>query len=94
MTEALSILGTGVHLPPSRSVKELVETAGAVYTDYNDWENVCVAREEDHPSTMGAAALQQALAAANATEAEPEADAIPSEDAMKAAMGGGEAAAE
>ena len=37
---------------------------------------------------------QEALAAANATEAEPEADAIPSEDAMKAAMGGGDAAAE
>ncbi|MDX1704714.1 MAG: DNA-directed RNA polymerase subunit beta', partial [Altererythrobacter ishigakiensis] len=35
---------------------------------------------------------QEALAAANAPEPEPEADAIPSEDAMKAAMGGGEAA--
>lgn len=31
---------------------------------------------------------QEALAAANAPEPEPEADAIPSEDAMKAAMGG------
>ena len=35
---------------------------------------------------------QEALAAANASEPEPAADAIPSEDAMKAAMGGGDAA--
>lgn len=61
---ALSILGTGVYLPPSRPVRELVEEAGARYIDYNDWENVCVATENDHPSTMGAAALQEALAAA------------------------------
>ncbi|MEQ8409914.1 MAG: DNA-directed RNA polymerase subunit beta' [Erythrobacter sp.] len=32
---------------------------------------------------------QEALAAANAVEEEPEADAVPSEEAMKAAMGGG-----
>ena len=37
---------------------------------------------------------QETLAAANAPEPEPVADAIPSEDAMKAAMGGGETAAE
>ncbi|WP_427963735.1 DNA-directed RNA polymerase subunit beta' [Altererythrobacter sp.] len=36
---------------------------------------------------------QDALAAANATEPEPEADAIPSEEAMKAAMGGSGASA-
>ena len=36
---------------------------------------------------------QEALAAANAVEPEPEADAVPSEEAMKAAMGGGEAPA-
>ena len=64
MTQALSILGTGVYLPPSRSVRDLVEEAGAQYVDYNDWESVCVAREDDHPSTMGGAALQQALEAA------------------------------
>ncbi|MEE4338136.1 MAG: DNA-directed RNA polymerase subunit beta', partial [Erythrobacter sp.] len=36
---------------------------------------------------------QEALAAANAVEQEPEADAVPSEEAMKAAMGGGNAEA-
>ena len=37
---------------------------------------------------------QETLAVANAPEPEPVADAIPSEDAMKAAMGGGETSAE
>jgi 3-oxoacyl-[acyl-carrier-protein] synthase III len=59
---ALSILGTGVYLPPARPVREIVAEAGSADTSiYQGWENVCHALEGDHPSTMGATALQAAL---------------------------------
>lgn len=67
MHSTLSIIGTGVYLPPSQSIRELVSEAGGDMGDYNDWPNACVAKEEDHPSSMGATALHRALAAANIT---------------------------
>jgi 3-oxoacyl-[acyl-carrier-protein] synthase III len=70
MTTALSILGTGVYLPPARPVREVARMAGAEVGNYQGWTNVCHAREDDHPGSMGAAALGAALAAAGV---EPEA---------------------
>jgi 3-oxoacyl-[acyl-carrier-protein] synthase III len=59
---ALSILGTGVYLPPARPVREIVAEAGSADTSiYQGWDNACHALEDDHPSTMGATALQAAL---------------------------------
>lgn len=59
---ALSILGTGIYLPPARPVREVVAEAGDADTSiYQGWDNVCHAREEDHPSTMGGQALEAAL---------------------------------
>lgn len=61
MTDTLSILGTGVYLPPARPVKEVVAEAGGDSSIFQGWENVCHARDEDHPSSMGADALRRAL---------------------------------
>lgn len=58
----LSVLGTGVFLPPAWPVREIAAAAGADVTAYQGWDKVCHAGESDHPSTMGAAALQAALA--------------------------------
>lgn len=62
--KTLSILGTGVYLPPAYPVREVAAAAGADVSNYQGWPNVCHAREDDHPSTMGAVALQAALAEA------------------------------
>ncbi len=61
MNNALSILGTGVYLPPARPVHDVVRDAGQDPSDYQGWLNCCHALEEDHPSTMGTAALRKAL---------------------------------
>ena len=62
-SQALSVLGTGVYLPPARPVREVVAEAGDADTSiYQGWDNVCHALEDDHPSSMGANALQSALA--------------------------------
>lgn len=61
-SQALSILGTGVYLPPARPVRDVVAEAGDADTSiYQGWDNVCHALEDDHPSTMGTIALQAAL---------------------------------
>lgn len=66
----LSILGTGIYLPPARSVREVAAAAGADVSAYVGWPNVCHALEDDHPSTMGATALQAALADAGVSPEE------------------------
>ncbi|CAB1370065.1 3-oxoacyl-[acyl-carrier-protein] synthase III C-terminal domain-containing protein [Denitratisoma oestradiolicum] len=58
----LSILGSGIYLPPARPVCEVAAEAGADVSNYQGWPNVCHALAEDHPSTMGATALKAALA--------------------------------
>lgn len=58
---ALSILGTGVYLPPARPVHDIVTEAGQDPSGHQGWINCCHALEADHPSTMGAAALSSAL---------------------------------
>jgi len=61
MSQTLSIMGTGIFLPPSRSVADLAKEAGTELGDYNDWPNVGLASDDDHPGNMGAAALTAAL---------------------------------
>ena len=69
--QALSILGSGVYLPPARPVREIVAEAGSADTSiYEGWNNVCHALKEDHPSSMGGKALKAALADAGVDPAE------------------------
>ena len=69
--QALSILGSGVYLPPARPVREIVAEAGSADTSiYEGWNNVCHALIEDHPSSMGGKALKAALADAGVDPAE------------------------
>lgn len=61
MTRGLDILGVGLDLPPATDTRALCRLAGADTTEFRGWDNVCIAREDEHPSTMGAAALRAAL---------------------------------
>ena len=70
MKNALSILGTGVYLPPARPVRDVVLEAGQDPSGHQGWDNCCHALEDDHPSTMGATALRKALEDANVDPAE------------------------
>lgn len=57
----LSIAGVGTYLPPSVSTLQVAAAQGGDIARYGGWERHRVAGEEDHPSTMGARALQEAL---------------------------------
>lgn len=70
MNNTLSVLGSGVYLPPSLPVREMVKEAGADPSDYQGWDNCCHALDSDHPSTMGTAALRRALAEADVDPSE------------------------
>jgi 3-oxoacyl-[acyl-carrier-protein] synthase III len=61
MNNALSVLGTGVYLPPARPVREVVLEAGQDPSGHQGWNNCCHALEDDHPSSMGTTALRAAL---------------------------------
>ena len=61
MTAGLDILGVGLDIPPATDTRALCQSAGADTREFRGWDNVCVARENEHPSTMGAAALRAAL---------------------------------
>ena len=58
---ALSLYGVGLSVPESRPTIEVCLELGADVSNYRGWERVCIARDDDHPSTMGAAALDAAL---------------------------------
>jgi 3-oxoacyl-[acyl-carrier-protein] synthase III len=60
--EPLAVLGLGTDLPPARDVREFVRERGGDTSHYRSWERACHAGPDDHPSTMGARALQRALA--------------------------------
>ena len=62
MDTTLSILGTGIYLPPAHPVCEVAAAAGSDVSNYVGWPKVCHALEDDHPSTMGTTALRAALA--------------------------------
>jgi 3-oxoacyl-[acyl-carrier-protein] synthase III len=70
MDAKLGILGVGSYLPPKRAVRELVAQAGADTQEYKGWDHICVAENEDHPSTMAARALQKALRQADVSPAD------------------------
>jgi 3-oxoacyl-[acyl-carrier-protein] synthase III len=57
----LAVLGIGLDLPPTVSVRDHVARRGGDVRDYRGWERACHARDDEHPSTMGAQALRQAL---------------------------------
>ena len=61
MNQRLSILGIGMDLPPALDVRAIAESHGANVSEYKGWDRVCHAGPEDHPSTMGARALDKAL---------------------------------
>ena len=65
MSHLLDILGVGLFLPPAREVRDLVRAAGGDPDVHDGWRRACVGGPEDHPSTMGAAALAAALAEAH-----------------------------
>jgi 3-oxoacyl-[acyl-carrier-protein] synthase III len=64
MTGPLSILGAGLYLPPARSTREVAAELGADTTRFKGWDHIRVALDDDHPSTMAAAALHDAMAEA------------------------------
>jgi 3-oxoacyl-[acyl-carrier-protein] synthase III len=70
MNNALSVLGTGVYLPPSKPVRDIVAAAGQDPSGHKGWDNCCHALADDHPSTMGADALRKALEDANVDPSE------------------------
>ena len=70
MNAQLAILGSGVYLPPAYRVRDVVTRAGGDPSNFKGWENVCMAGADDHPSTMGAKALQRALGDAGVDPAE------------------------
>lgn len=70
MNNALSVLGTGVYLPPSKPVRDIVAAAGQDPSGHQGWDNCCHALEGDHPSTMGITALRAALEDANVDSSE------------------------
>jgi 3-oxoacyl-[acyl-carrier-protein] synthase III len=57
----LAVVGIGLHLPPADPVPEWAAQRGADVTGYRGWARACHARADEHPSTMGASALSQAL---------------------------------
>jgi 3-oxoacyl-[acyl-carrier-protein] synthase III len=57
----LSILGLGLFLPPAGSVREMAKAVGVDTSQYEGYENACIAGAEDHPSTMAASALKSAM---------------------------------
>ena len=61
MSDALEVLGTGVYLPPSRNVRDMVRGMGHDPSVYVGWDNCCHALDDDQPSSMGAEALSAAL---------------------------------
>ena len=70
MNNAVSVLGTGVYLPPSQPVRDIVVAAGQDPSGHQGWDNCCHALEGDHPSTMGITALRSALEDANVDPSE------------------------
>jgi 3-oxoacyl-[acyl-carrier-protein] synthase III len=57
----IGIYGIGTYLPPSAAVRDVIAERGGDVSAYRGWERACYAKPDDHPSTMGGAALKQAL---------------------------------
>jgi 3-oxoacyl-[acyl-carrier-protein] synthase III len=61
MSGALAVLGIGRYLPPTVSVPEWAAAHGADVGEFKGWLRACHAADDDHPSDMGAQALDAAL---------------------------------
>lgn len=64
MVESLAVLGVGTALPPTVDVREVARAGGARPDDvegYKGWDRACHAAPDEHPSTLGARALANAL---------------------------------
>ncbi len=61
MSTPLSIIGTGLYLPPEVNVRDHAAARGADVSLYKSWMNACHAGPDDHPGTMAARALEQAI---------------------------------
>jgi 3-oxoacyl-[acyl-carrier-protein] synthase III len=61
MSTPLSIIGIGLYLPPAVNVRDYAAARGADISLYKSWTNACHAGPDDHPSTMAAKALEQAI---------------------------------
>lgn len=70
MTSSLAILGSGVWLPPSQPTRQVARALGADPAQFRGWDRIGLAGDDAHPSTMGAAALTEALASAGVDAAE------------------------
>lgn len=58
----LALIGLGFDLPPAVDVVALAAARGVDTSGYESWRNACHVRgDQDHPSTMGATALDRAL---------------------------------
>jgi 3-oxoacyl-[acyl-carrier-protein] synthase-3 len=57
----LALRGIGLALPPARKVRDLVREAGGDPALHDGWEHACIARADEHPSTLASAALAAAL---------------------------------
>lgn len=65
MAEPLAVLGVGTALPPTVDVRDVARAGGARDEDvdaYTGWDRACHAAPDEHPSTLGARALANALA--------------------------------
>lgn len=60
--EPLTLHGIGLCLTTPRSVRDEARAQGADPSSYRGWPNFCVAEADQHPSTLGARALEAALA--------------------------------
>ena len=58
---SLSISGVGIYLPPTQSVVERASKFGANTQDYQGYQYVSIAKDEDHPSSMAVTALRKAM---------------------------------
>jgi 3-oxoacyl-[acyl-carrier-protein] synthase III len=70
MTTPLAILGAGVYLPPAQPTRTIAAELGADTTRFKGWDHIRVALDDDHPSTMSAAALRDALGEAGVDASE------------------------
>lgn len=61
MTEQLTIHAVGMDLPEPQQVRDLATAAGGDVQAYSGWPGIRVAADDDHPATLAARALSDAL---------------------------------
>jgi len=61
VTDVLTILGSGVVLPPTQPTRDVAAALGADVGGFRGWDRIGLAGDSEHPAAMGAAALGAAL---------------------------------